>query len=209
MRDPDNEDRLLDATSHDDLSRLLEISYTADGVDRSDAIEELSQLATPMVRSRLIEALGDPEVLVKVSALEGLGRQGGETDIALIARFLDDEDPLIAEAAEYALGEIGSPLAIPVLTRHLLPLSGTERVQVEASLYKLGEKHRIKFIVGQLAEPDEWARSRALNALIVIADETNAGQILTAVRNIPMENETAINLKYLDELAEACNALLR
>lgn len=194
----------LQLDNSEDVETLFRCSYADDEFVRVAALERLPYIGDERAHKRLPEALGDNETLVMVAALEGLGMFGRPSDLQLISAYLSDEDVLVAEAAEYALGELGQPEAIEILQEHIVPLRGTERVGVEAALYKLGERFRLDSILQQLGDSDDWTRIRAINTLIEVLDDTNADAIRPMAVQAANIETNARNSERLRVLIEQC-----
>jgi HEAT repeat protein len=171
----------LDYENEQDRKILFDLTKDKTPLNRGEALAWLSNWRDEDVWQRLVEALDDPDELVKVDAIEGLAHHGRGNDFEKISPFLSSTSYLVAEAAEFAVGEIGNPLAIPLLRQILSNLRGTERVIILGSLYKLGEKVRLEEIIEQLGDTEEFVRNRAFNVLSSIIDEKNAHDILPVI----------------------------
>jgi HEAT repeat protein len=59
-----------------------------------------------VARTRLVEALRDPEPLVRQLAALGLGFASDPSTVTPLVRALDDRDPGVRAAAAWALGAL-------------------------------------------------------------------------------------------------------
>jgi len=91
--------------------------------DQEAAADALGRIGPAAVPS-LVEALHSPDALVRLKAIEVLGRMGSDAHDAVpeLIKLLDDSDSSVRKAAARTLGLIGpaANAAVPALMRKLL-----------------------------------------------------------------------------------------
>ena len=153
----------------------------------------LGKLNRPEVIPLLLEMLKDPNLNVRSSAAEGLGRIGDSTVMESLINLLND-DEWVAFFAVVALGRIGNKRSIRPLTG--LIKSGNIELQI-ASIEAIGQIGGDKAIESLLDSLDSL-RPESLNAAI--------GSILRLTHgNIEKLIERYGNDRAFDYLAEAVN----
>jgi HEAT repeat protein len=198
---------LLDPQNANDLLLLLKLSYSPDGIVRSEALDKLASYNTKEALSRLKAALSDINELVRVSALEGIAHLGSESDFNTIVSMLDDESWLVQEAAVFALGKIGNPVAISILHKRLSDSEYTDHAPIEGALYELGELNMQERIVQHLEHEDEFERNRAVNVLAHIANEKNVSTVKAAIA-AARDKETNSRLRNrMDDVIHELNSI--
>jgi HEAT repeat protein len=111
----------------DHACRILRVIGTVDSVEALGALladEESSHVARyalesmryPEADAALRNALGKTRGRVKVGIINSLAMRGGEQNLRALLPLLKDADIEVAGAAAWALGRIGSPLAVATLS---------------------------------------------------------------------------------------------
>ena len=98
------------------------------------ALVACTDLPRNQILSCLVDALTEPEAVVRIEAVRGLGEMGGE-DSTLLLRMkarIGDEEPQILGVVFDALWKLDAKSALPFLARFLT--SPVEDVRVEAAL---------------------------------------------------------------------------
>lgn len=107
------------------LSRMLS------GADTSEmaryALEVIPSLAAD---AALRDALGAMRGKVRVGIINSIGARGDMTAVPLLARLLDDSDVEAAAAAAWALGHIGGPEAMRILSARRNSAKGRVRLEI-------------------------------------------------------------------------------
>ena len=118
----------------------------------------------------LSDALSDPDVSVRLAAVESLGRVRGWRGVDALVRALLDADPRVRGAAAYALGAYDEPLpqAVPALVSAIG--RGTSRSEIGAdpacaALGRVGDERAVDGLLAVVADPDNRFRRDALRAL--------------------------------------------
>lgn len=163
-------------TAEDGRTALLATLESEDPEVRSQAIEGLSGQTGQGILTRLLEALGDPDVNVRVAAVEALERVGDKSTaphiVGVLERAREDfSEPNLHFALEGAAGK-----ALRVL--------GTETVvpRLAALAQMPGESRRKRLAVQALGS---IAGSEAIRALVgLLGDEHAAEQAAAALASI-------------------------
>ena len=87
----------------------------------ADALFALRSLAGERVDAALRAALASTQGLLKAGVIQTLGARGDRAAVALIAPLAGAGDPVVAEAALYALGQIGGGAALKALQNAAVP----------------------------------------------------------------------------------------
>ncbi len=158
---------LLSALSQLEHDRLVEIAGARLGdpseVVRAAAVDALAALGRGEV-ARIAAALADPAQRVRVTAASALGRIGpsAATVLARAAEAADLRDAAWCAAIARALGETGSPEAVPALVR--LAASPCAPASA-AALGRIGTRDATAALVDLLRRPALSGRAEAIEAL--------------------------------------------
>ena len=135
--------------------------------------------------SFLADALVDDDSVVKIKAIEALGKVGKEGDLIPVILLLKDRDKNIRFAALEVIGNICGESTI----RHILPLlkdqdRDVRRKAVEV-LGKIASPESIEPLVELLGNPDEneVVYGEVVMSLIKIGDQRAAGPLINLVRD--------------------------
>ncbi len=112
-----------------------------------------------------LRALGDPDAEVRRDALVLLGERevAGEV-LAAVRRALDDEDPLVVDAAAFALGERADAASVDALCVTATHEDARCREAAVAALGAIGDERALPTIIAAL-EDKATVRRRAVVAL--------------------------------------------
>jgi len=115
---------------------------------------------------KLVNSLGHPIPSTAVNAAWVLGRRREGSAVEPLIRVLEtrDEPGVMASAAE-ALGEIGDPRAVPVLTRLLEGSYLEVRLKAVEALGKIGTAEALRCVEVALGDPNAVVRRAARDAL--------------------------------------------
>jgi HEAT repeat protein len=97
-----------------ELCRALHGGYTQTG---QAVVRVLSRIATPRALEGLGKALGARDVLVRLTAVQALGKTNSPGAARLLLPGVTDHNPSIRRAAIAALGDLRSAEAVPELSR--------------------------------------------------------------------------------------------
>jgi HEAT repeat protein len=186
---------------------LLQDKVKAVRVEAAEALARIGQAAVPS----LLEALQSREWLVKLHAIEALGKmQSPDTVEPLLFVLFNDPDAAVRTDAVRALGDIGDPRAVDFLLTALNDLD-VRPVAVE-SLGKIGDRRAVPAlvkIVNRSSQPDQsrpldgcgdrWDQEMivmglAVRALGDIGDETAIPALIAALRYTVTRSESSTAL---------------
>jgi len=163
-------------TPEDGRTALLATLESEDPEVRSQAIEGLSGQAGQGILTRLLEALGDPDVNVRVAAVEALERVGDKSIAPHVVGVLEHAREDFAERDTYFMLEAAAGKALRVLaTETIVP-------RLAALAQTPGESQRKRLAVQALGS---IAGSEAIRTLVgLLGDEHAAEQAATALASI-------------------------
>jgi HEAT repeat protein len=147
------------------LAALVPIAVSAGAqIDTNKAVQRYNRVAKGSNVAEWHKRLFDDDVKVRLDAVDSLGGAGGSDDA--VRALLDataDRDPRVRAKAIDALGEVGNPLATPVLTQYLF-LNAVDRYL----------KQRILVALGRIADP------ASIERLADFAEETDDNELRCA-----------------------------
>jgi HEAT repeat protein len=176
------------------LLLLLQDSVKAVREETSSALASIGETAIPS----LVEALTHPEWLVRLHAVESMGKTNSRKAVGpLLSALSNDADSAVREDAIRALGEIGAPEAIDALFA-VLDRPGLRTLAIEA-LGRIGDRRAVPIlidIVTGMHQPegtrtvagcgDHWneesvSQAAAVRALGAIGDESALSTLVAAL----------------------------
>ena len=130
---------------------------------RVAAVEALGELGQEEA-GRIAAALADQSLRVRMAAVAALGRTGPRAVSALAraAAAAGPDDPELCTALARALGDSGSPEAVPALAALA---QGPAAPAAAAALGRIGTKNAVASLADLLARPTLAGRAEALDAL--------------------------------------------
>jgi len=129
-------------------------------LDTNKAVQRYNRVAKGSNVAEWHKRLFEDDVKVRLDAVDSLGGAGGDEVVRPLLDATADKDPRVrAKAIDY-LGEIGSPIATPVLTQYLF-LNDIDRYL----------KQRILVALGRIADPTSIER------LADFAEETDDDEL--------------------------------
>lgn len=143
---------------------------------RVSAAEGLAWSAAPQAAPALVPALGDPDRLVQLFAVNALARHPQESAVEPLAALMSHaaeqyfaigpslSPAYIAETAAFALGAIGPP-AYERITELLASSDEAVRKVAATSLTECNDRRALPRLIALCSEPDEMVRLRAARAL--------------------------------------------
>ncbi len=179
----------LDALTADPRSYLA----AADPAVRRLAVSLLAPgVARPETREAVAACLGDDDPTVRASAAEALAG-AGRAAVAVLTTAAEDEHPAVAEAAVFALGEIGDPATVSLLL-DIAAGEGAKLVRegAVAALGAIGDDRAVPLLVALAGSGPPQIRRRAVVALTAFDGSDAEAAIKTARRDRnPMVREAA------------------
>ncbi len=121
---------------------------------RLDAVKSLAESGEPEAIEYLIQATGDPDMRVKIKAIDSLGKlkASAATQVLVQYLFLRETEPRVKQRILVALGMIGDPSATGPIVEYLR--RGLPREAAATAIFSLGE-------IGDPKALEELAKIRA------------------------------------------------
>jgi HEAT repeat protein len=142
---------------------------------RQAAIAKLGDSNDPAAVEPLLEALDDKVWYIQGSAAQALTRlyvqsaevraEGAERLTTPIAKLLKSKEAGVRKTVVAALGYMGVPESLPLLTGALDDKSESVRMTAAEALGRLGNPDAIKPLISALGDKDEWVRMSAATSL--------------------------------------------
>ncbi|GMW05734.1 MAG: HEAT repeat domain-containing protein [Gammaproteobacteria bacterium] len=158
------------------LKHLLAALEDQDWWVRSRASDALAKIGGPKVMDAVLQLVGDSDENIRRAAIEILNQTKDERAVAHLMTATQDKDWWVRERAADALAEIGSPKAVPALTKMLAGDARSVPAAVRA-LGRLGDSKIMPSLLPLLDHADKAIRLEALGAVARLADQKNVGTI--------------------------------
>ena len=162
-------DQIPGLLAKEDVDGLTALLVADERQVRIAAAQALGQLCQPSTIPSLIGAMGDAEVPVRWAAAKALTQIGRPAIPALITT-LDGKGGRLAPFALWALGEIGSPLAIDALIEASSSKEWRVRWSAAEALGDLRGRRAIDALIDALGDRDVRVRNAASEALQEIGE---------------------------------------
>ena len=173
------------------------LNYQYEKVRRSCA-RGLGKLRDKKACDSLILALKDKDFMVRSYAALSLGELGDKKAVAPLLKRLKDSNPNVRADVIMALGKFKDKRALePLLkiaSQDPLTLTNPENISLADVLGDYGDKRCVKFLTGNLKNPDALVRNAAIVALGKLKDPAT----IPHLKKIPSMIEKEA-LKYADE----------
>ncbi|MFV2058009.1 MAG: HEAT repeat domain-containing protein [Thiohalomonadales bacterium] len=157
--------KLLDAKKIDDIPLIVAKTQHKEPLVRAYFVSLLSKLDCKLSRHTLTQLLGDPNKVVRQSALIGLAELKSEDSVELICQCLSDPDMTVQTTAIETLCKINAPDTIKLLIDVLQDESEYVRRAAVEVLNEIGDQRAIKDLLEALRDADWWVKVRAADAL--------------------------------------------
>ncbi len=169
----------------------VEALYAAAASQRWQAAAALGQhpMRSPEAVAALVDALVDPEEIVRWQATEALGRQEVGRVFDTLVACLDDSEPLRRAGAARALGLLGGEAA----TQQLLPRTADPAPEVRAAVAEA---------LGHVADPT------ALPALLPLLEDLDTRVIRAAAQALSRLEQPGAALPLAEALTQPGQPLL-
>jgi HEAT repeat protein len=143
------------------VAALVPIAVPAGAqIDTNKAVQRYNRVAKGSNVAEWHKRLFEDDVKVRLDAVDSLGGAGSDDAVRALLDATADKDPRVRAKAIDWLGEVGNPLATPVLTQYLF-LNDIDRYL----------KQRILVALGLIADPASIAR------LADYAEETDDNEL--------------------------------
>jgi HEAT repeat protein len=132
---------------------------------RRRALEAISSLSIPEVKSEILSAYNDQNPRFKVSSIYAMGKNCDPEWIPLLLIELKNSDPEIRFEAATALGELGDESAVPQLIDIISDSDSEVRMAVIQALGKIGGTKAKEYLQNLLSSRDAAIRDIARQSL--------------------------------------------
>jgi HEAT repeat protein/cyclophilin family peptidyl-prolyl cis-trans isomerase len=132
---------------------------------------------------KLFAYLKSANPLVRLRAVEAIGRIQDESDIRRLLPMLEDEDPRVVLETIFALGQIGSERSVAPLIDLNKKASGEMLVRIAEALGKIGGDKARELLIEQLHNFHSQVRRSAALALARLQDPQGTNALLIATRD--------------------------
>ncbi len=158
------------------LKYLLAALEDQDWWVRSRASDALAKIGGPKVMDAVLQLVRDQNENIRRAAIEILNQTKDQRAVEHLMAATQDKDWWVRERAADALAEIGSPKAVPALTKML---SGDVRSVPAAvrALGRLGDSKILTALMPLLEHGDKAIRLEAVGAVARLADQQNASTV--------------------------------
>lgn len=170
----------------------LERQYSGGSTaERQQAVRMLGAYGAAEVRTVLLRALEDPEILVRIEAANTAGRVKLTDAVAILTGWLEDLESEVRTAAAQALGAIGDARPLPLLVRALGDANPGVRSAAIGALAAIGAPEAVVPMLGRLDDEDMSVRIAAAHALGRSGDARAVVPLIGRARDTP-EMRTAV-----------------
>ena len=173
----------------EDFNLLVKFSNDENSDVRFDAIEALRKLIPSENKDCFFQALLDPNELVRVSAIEGLGALHEKIPHKEIVKLLSDKSSLVRATAAICLAEIGAMETEVLIKENIEKAEDEEKAAYFFSLCKLGKFEYFLPFISFLFHDFYRIRCAVANLLPKLVSEENATYVLTFLM-VQSKNET-------------------
>ncbi|MCK6370335.1 MAG: HEAT repeat domain-containing protein [Gammaproteobacteria bacterium] len=158
------------------LKHLLAALEDQDWWVRSRASDALAKIGGPKVMDAVLQLVRDKDENIRRAAIEILNQTKDERAVAHLMAATQDKDWWVRERAADALAEIGSPKAIPALTRMLAGDARSVPAAVRA-LGRIGDSKIMPALMPLLDHSDKAIRLETVGAVARLTDQKNASTV--------------------------------
>jgi HEAT repeat protein len=164
---------------------------------RAAAAEALAELRAGS--TALAPLLRDPELTVRVAAIQAIGRSGDRSSTPALRALLGEGDVWIAANALDALGRLGGATEAEAVAPLLKSESPLLREKALDALGRLGAVGSLKAVAGGLQDKVPAVRAAALGALTRLGSP----DLVPAARSLLSDDNTSVREQALMALADA------
>ncbi|WP_193368239.1 HEAT repeat domain-containing protein [Pelagibius marinus] len=173
----------LDPRKDADYQKLAALVRDEEAEIRYEAIERIGANRSRETTDLLLEALDDPDELVRAQCLDELSYRNdlSTDDAGRIRPFLDDESELVRRSAAWALAAARDSSVIPLLKDRLTQVSTAEQGSYCFALTILGEAAYLDRAITLLQADCYQTRCSVANGFADVIDDTNREPIVAAL----------------------------
>ncbi|MGB3764421.1 MAG: HEAT repeat domain-containing protein [Ornithinimicrobium sp.] len=141
----------------------------------------------PPAAAAAAAALATGDTGTRVQALHLLSKLADPDTVSIVARHIDDPDPIVADKARWALARIGDPSSIPLLVDRLGDPDLSSRDAMTNTLTQFGAP-AVPSVVSALTAGDANIRSHAAEVLCFIGSPSAKEAIPALIRGLQDEH---------------------
>jgi len=165
------------------LEPLLLAHATLKYPDGEELPRSLAAIPGQQVTSRLLAAINDSNITVRLCAIRALGFRRSEVAIEPLKQTFEDWDSDIKRASIQAIGRIGGGKAMEFLRDHLFHRDSSIRCKAIIGLGEMGTGDVVDDLISVLCDKSESARMLALEYLRKINDPRAIASIIPLLRD--------------------------
>jgi HEAT repeats len=152
--------------------RFLEdtlIGLTETSKFSTSGIDALRKANTPKTRAELAKiATGSGEIVLRVRAIQALGRTGDATYLTTFSQLLGSDNEQIRDAAAGAAGTLGGATAVPRLATLAMNPDPHTRVAAASALGMTRARESVPILIHLILDPDSTVRESTVSALFLL-----------------------------------------
>lgn len=162
---------MKDPSSIEPLINALDLGNTEPAANQAnkEITAALGAIGDPKAEPQLLKLLNAKDAYTKIEAINALGTMKSKAAVKKLIDIAEDDngEPFIAKKAVQALGDIGDPAAVPLLTKMMFKERRGVSFYVESSfaLYQIGDKSKdamLPILEGKDKELLAWANQAGL-----------------------------------------------
>ncbi len=150
---------------------------------RAELIDALGERGDPAARAAVLDAAQGPDEAVRSAALRALAKLGTEADVPLLVPRTAAGPDGEQQAARQSLIQLKGDGVNRALTAQVGPAPADVRVQLLAILAARNAVESLPAVVAAASAPDAPVRLAALDALRVLADDRQTGDVVKLLQN--------------------------
>ncbi len=184
-------------------STALRLSHDEDPFVVLHAVAALGRMNKPEARAALAEIIApgkssaesSPDKpasdfgIVRIRAIEALGRSGDNSYEGLIERYTDDNNEFVQLAAMAAIAQLGGAEALPQFERFLLSPDPVTRKNAAYGLRFSTTSNAIETLIGAIPDKDPNVRQRVLTSLKEITGQSIEDSVTDTNSAQKLQNE--------------------
>ncbi|MES9830900.1 MAG: HEAT repeat domain-containing protein [Candidatus Thiodiazotropha sp. DIVDIV] len=158
-------------TATDAMLHLQPMLSRSEAELRLAALTTISEYQYEEINYDLIEALNDPNPVIRETVVESFSMQKDDSVIAYLEPSLHDPAPQVRIAAIWAIAQLENDQSVYALSALLSDPNDDIRLNAVAALGEIGGDTSIYYLKGQLNDPDERIRQNVASILYEIEAE--------------------------------------
>lgn len=127
--------------------------------------------------------------LIRIRAIEALGRSGDNSYQGLIERYTDDKDEFVQLAAMVAIAQLGKAGAVPQLQRFLLSADPVTRKNAACGLRYSTAPDAVETLIDAIPDNNSNVQERVLTSLRELTGQSFGHSPTDAISSQKLKNE--------------------